>query len=110
VNFVGVFLRLSALRPTPPPTETPCYAPWLTTGAVNRIDGAVPAEGKPDYQQEAKRIRAKARETRDEEAREQLLLVALLYDQLAKHMPLALNAKMPDDTFSEDPPESTDSA
>ena len=78
--------------------------------AVNRIDGAVPPEKERNYQQEAQDIRAKARETHDAEAREQLLLVALLYDQLAKHVPLTLKAKLSDDTLPEDQPGSTDPA
>jgi hypothetical protein len=77
---------------------------------MNRINGVVPSEKKRNYQQEAKKIRAKARETHDAEARAQLLLVALLYDKLAKHVPLVLKARHPDETLPEDPPESTDSA
>ena len=70
----------------------------------------MPPEKERNYQQEAQDIRAKARETHDVEAREQLLLVALLYDQLAKHVPLVPKAKHFDDTLAADPPESTDSA
>ncbi|HEY6619602.1 MAG TPA: hypothetical protein VIY68_08665 [Steroidobacteraceae bacterium] len=42
-----------------------------------------PAERNQDYRQEARTIRAKAREVHDREARAQLLLIASLYEKLA---------------------------
>jgi hypothetical protein len=54
-----------------------------------------------DYRQEARNIRAKAREVRDAEARSQLLLIASLYDKLAnltKILVPALRAKLPEKT------------
>jgi hypothetical protein len=72
--------------------------------------GLEPPETKPNYRQEAEAIRAKAGSTRDAEARDQLLVIAWLYDKLAEHVPLLLQAKRLDDPRQEDHPEGTDSA
>jgi hypothetical protein len=47
------------------------------------MGAAPPGKNRPDYRQEARDIRAMARELRDIEAREQLLVIASLYDKLA---------------------------
>ena len=67
-------------------------------------------EEKQDYQQAAENIRARARDACDAEARGQLLLIASLYDKLAEHLPLAIQAKGPDISRPEDPTESPESA
>jgi hypothetical protein len=77
---------------------------------MHRIMGPQPPDEKQNYQQEAEDIRAKARDTRNAEARVQLLLIASLYEKLAEHLPIALQAKRSDDSRPEDPPECTDSA
>ena len=64
-----------------------------------------PPEKEQNYRQQAENIRAKARKTRDPDARVQLLLIASLYDKLAKHVPLAPQARRPDNLRLEDPPE-----
>ena len=62
-----------------------------------------PPEKKTNYRQEAEEIRAKAGATHDAEARAQLLLIASLYDKLADHLFLALQAKRSDSPRPEDP-------
>jgi len=71
-----------------------------------------PPEKNQDYRQEARNIRAQAREMHDAEARTQLLLIASLYDKLADlavFLVPALNAKLSDNLRMEDPTEGTDS-
>jgi hypothetical protein len=65
----------------------------------------VPPEKKQNYEQKAAAIRARARKTHDAEARAQLLIIASLYDKLARHLPLMLQAKRPDNPPPEDPAE-----
>jgi hypothetical protein len=68
-------------------------------------------EKNQDYRQEARNIRAQAREMHDAEARMQLLLIASLYDKLADLAAClvpALNAKLSDNIRVEDPTEGTD--
>jgi hypothetical protein len=62
-------------------------------------------ENKTNYRQEAKNIRAKARETQDVEIKTQLLLIASLYDKLADHLNFALQPRASDDGGPQDPPE-----
>jgi hypothetical protein len=47
------------------------------------MDSAPPEKKRLDYRQEAQSIRARASELRNPEIREQLLLIASLYDKLA---------------------------
>jgi hypothetical protein len=64
-----------------------------------------------DYGQEARNIRAKAREIHDAEARAQLLLIASLYDKLAYLTDVlvpSLHAKLSGNSRMEDPTEGTD--
>jgi len=68
-------------------------------------------ENNQDYRQEARDIRAKAREIHDGEARVQLLLIASLYDKLADLAGIlvpSLHAKLSDISRTEDPTEGTD--
>jgi hypothetical protein len=70
-----------------------------------------PAATNNDYLQEARNIRAKAREVRDSEARAQLLLIASLYDKLAYLTDIlvpSLRAKLSDNSRLGDPTEGTD--
>lgn len=68
--------------------------------------GAEPPEKRPNYRQEAEKIRAKAQATNDADARAQLLVIATLYDKLADHLlPIALQPKCADDPPPEPPPE-----
>jgi hypothetical protein len=70
-----------------------------------------PPEKNQDYRQEARDIRAKAREIHDAEARAQLLLIASLYDKLAYLTNIlvpSLHAKLSDHSRMEDPTEGTD--
>jgi hypothetical protein len=58
-----------------------------------------PPETNQNYRQEARKIRAQAREMHDVEARAQLLLIASLYDKLAYLTNIlvpTLHAKLPD--------------
>jgi hypothetical protein len=69
-------------------------------------------EKSQDYRQEARKIRAKAREMHDAEARAQLLLIASLYDKLAYLTNIlvpTLRAKHADNSHAEGPTEGTDS-
>jgi hypothetical protein len=69
-------------------------------------------EKSQDYRQEARKIRAKAREMHDAEARAQLLLIASLYDKLAYLTNIlvpTLRAKHSDNPYAEGPTEGTDS-
>lgn len=71
----------------------------------------VPSEKNQNYPQEARNIRAKAREVHDAEARAQLLLIASLYDKLAYLTDIlvpSLHAKVPGNLRMEDPTEGTD--
>jgi hypothetical protein len=64
-----------------------------------------PAETNQAYRREARIIRAKALEVHDAEAREQLLLIALLYDKLANLSNIlvpSLEAKLSDNSRAED--------
>ena len=68
-------------------------------------------EKNQDYRQEARNIRAKAREVHDAEARAQLLLIASLYDKLAYLTDIlvpSLHAKLSDHSRMENPTEGTD--
>jgi hypothetical protein len=68
-------------------------------------------EQNQDYRQEARSIRAKAREIHDLQARAQLLLIASLYDKLAYLTNIlvpALHAKLSDNSRMKDPTEGTD--
>jgi hypothetical protein len=68
-------------------------------------------EKNQDYRQEARNIRAKAREIHDVQARAQLLLIASLYDKLAYLTNIlvpALHAKLSDNSRMKDPTEGTD--
>ena len=47
------------------------------------MDSAPPEKKRLDYRQEAQSIRARASQVRHPEIREQLLLIASLYDKLA---------------------------
>jgi len=72
-----------------------------------------PPEKNQDYRQEARDIRAKAREVHDSEARAQLLLIASLYDKLAYLTDIlvpSLHAKLSDNSRMEGPTEGTDAA
>jgi hypothetical protein len=65
-----------------------------------------PSEKNQDYRQEARNIRAKARELHDAEARAQLLLIASLYDKLAYLTDIivpSLHAKLSGNFHMEDP-------
>jgi hypothetical protein len=69
-----------------------------------------PLERNQDYRQEARNIRAKAREVRDAEARAQLLLIASLYEKLANLTDIlvpSLRAKLSANCVP-DPTEGTD--
>jgi hypothetical protein len=69
-----------------------------------------PAGKNQDYRQEARNIRAKARDVRDSEARAQLLLIASLYDKLAHLTDIrvpSLHAKLSDNSRI-DPTEGAD--
>ena len=64
-----------------------------------------------DYRQEARNIRAKARDVHDAEARAQLLLIASLYEKLSYLTDLlvpSLHAKLSDHSRMEEPTEGTD--
>ena len=66
---------------------------------------------KQDYRQEARSIRAKAREVHDTVARAQLLLIASLYDKLAdllNDLGPSLQAKFSHISRPEEPTEGTD--
>jgi len=68
-------------------------------------------EKNQDYQQEARNIRAKARDVHDAEARAQLLLIASLYERLSYLTDIlvpSLHAKLSDHSRMEDPTEGTD--
>ena len=68
-------------------------------------------ENNQDHRQEARNIRAKARDIHDSQARVQLLLIASLYDKLAYLTNIlvpALHAKLSDNSRMEDPTEGTD--
>ncbi|HTB88675.1 MAG TPA: hypothetical protein VK743_12005 [Steroidobacteraceae bacterium] len=68
-------------------------------------------EKNQDYRQEARIIRAKAREIHDTQARAQLLLIASLYDKLAyltDFLVPSLHAKLSNKSRMEDPTEGTD--
>jgi hypothetical protein len=70
-----------------------------------------PPEKNQDYRQEARNIRAKAREMHDAEARAQLLLIASLYEKLAYLTDIlvpSLRAKLSDNLHMERPTEGTD--
>jgi hypothetical protein len=69
-----------------------------------------PPEKNQDYRQEARNIRAKASEMRDADARAQLLLIASLYDKLAdlSNILPSLEAKLSDNSRTEDPTGGTD--
>jgi hypothetical protein len=70
-----------------------------------------PAETNQDYRQEARIIRAKALEMHDAEAREQLLLIASLYDKLADLSNIlvpSMEAKLSDNSRAEDVTGETD--
>jgi len=69
-----------------------------------------PAE-KQDYRQEARSIRAKAREVHDTAARVQLFLIASLYDKLAdllNDLGPCPQAKFAHNSHPEEPTEGTD--
>lgn len=69
------------------------------------------AERNQDYRQEARGIRAKAREVHNREARAQLLLIASLYDKLAyltDTLVPSLRAKLSDNSRLGDTTEGTD--
>jgi hypothetical protein len=69
-------------------------------------------EKNPDYRQEARNIRAKARDVHAAEARAQLLLIASLYDKLAYLTDIlvpSLHAKLSDHSpIEKGPTEGTD--
>jgi hypothetical protein len=68
-------------------------------------------EKNQDYRQEARNIRAKAREIHDAEARAQLLLIASLYDKLSYLTDIlvpSLHAKLADDSRILNSTEGTD--
>jgi hypothetical protein len=68
-------------------------------------------EKNQDYRQEARNIRAKARDLHDAEARAQLLLIASLYEKLAyltEFLVPSLHAKLSHHSRTEDPTEGTD--
>jgi hypothetical protein len=68
-------------------------------------------EKNQDYQQEARNIRAKARDVHDAEARAQLLLIASLYEKLSYLTDIlvpSLHATLSDHSRMEDPTEGTD--
>ena len=68
-------------------------------------------EKNQDYRQEARIIRAKARDVHDAEARAQLLLIASLYEKLSYLTDIlvpSLHAKLSDHSHMEDPTEGTD--
>ncbi|HXO34582.1 MAG TPA: hypothetical protein VN901_19735 [Candidatus Acidoferrales bacterium] len=68
-------------------------------------------EKNQDYRQEARNIRAKARDVHDAEARAQLLLIASLYEKLSYLTDIlvpSLHAKLSDHSRMEDPTEGTD--
>ena len=68
-------------------------------------------EKNQDYRQEARNIRAKARDVRDAEARAQLLSIASLYEKLAYLTNIlvpSLHAKLSDHSRMQDPTEGTD--
>jgi hypothetical protein len=70
-----------------------------------------PPAKKQDYRQEARSIRAKAREVHDTAARAQLLLIASLYDKLADlvhDLAPSLLAKFSRNSCSEEPTEEPD--
>jgi hypothetical protein len=70
-----------------------------------------PPEKNQDYRQEARNIRATAREMQAAEARTQLLLIASLYDKLAdllNNFAPSLQAKLADNSRNLDPTEGTD--
>jgi hypothetical protein len=70
-----------------------------------------PPEKNQDYRQEARNIRAKAREMHDAEARAQLLLIASLYEKLAYLTDIlvpSLRAKLSGNSHMERPTEGTD--
>jgi hypothetical protein len=70
-----------------------------------------PPEKNQDYRQEARSIRATAREMQDPEARTQLLLIASLYDKLAdllSNFAPSLQAKLADVSRTQDSTEGTD--
>jgi hypothetical protein len=70
-----------------------------------------PAEKNQDYRQEARSIRAKAREIHNPEARAQLLLIASLYDKLSyltDTLVPSLHAKLSGNLGMEDRTEGTD--
>jgi hypothetical protein len=70
-----------------------------------------PAEKNLDYRQEARNIRAKAREIHDPEARAQLLLIASLYDKLSYLTDIlvpSLHAKLSGNSGMKDSTEGTD--
>jgi hypothetical protein len=72
-----------------------------------------PPEKNQDYRQEARDIRAKAREVHDAEARAQLLLIASLYDKLSYLTDIlvpSLHAKLSDNSRMGGPTEGTDAA
>jgi hypothetical protein len=69
------------------------------------------SEKNQDYRQEARNIRAKARDVNDAEARAQLLLIASLYEKLSYLTDIlvpSLHAKLSDHSRPEDPTEGTD--
>jgi hypothetical protein len=69
------------------------------------------SEKNQDYRQEARNIRAKARDVNDAEARAQLLLIASLYEKLSYLTDIlvpSLHAKLSDHSRLEDPTEGTD--
>jgi len=69
------------------------------------------AEKNLDYRQEARNIRAKAREIHDPEARAQLLLIASLYDKLSYLTDIlvpSLHAKLSGHSGLKDSAEGTD--
>jgi hypothetical protein len=66
-----------------------------------------------DYRQEARSIRAKAREVHDTAARAQLFLIASLYDKLANllnDLAPTLQGKLTRHSLPEEPTKGTDSA
>jgi hypothetical protein len=68
------------------------------------------SEKNLDYRQEARNIRAKARDVHDAEARAQLLLIASLYEKLfylTDILAPTLHAKLSDHSRVEDPREGT---
>ncbi len=64
-----------------------------------------------DYLQEARNIRARAREVHDADARAQLLLIASLYEKLAYLADIlvpSLRAQLSENSHLRDPTEGTD--